>query len=262
MLWKKLLILVLRSNYCVQHFLNNSKIATRRYNVITNMNDKKLYIKENEVRFRKFPEITEGAKLLSQGRELEFIDGPWVKVKLGDEEGWVHYDYLTETNPGGEKITSDLPNFIIGQTNLVDNPNTIKARKIINDEFGGGRDKDYLNCTEYVQCCVKTKLGKDIQWPLKSGRNGGKWWKIFQDAGFYKILNEPKPNCAMCFTAGISIDPKINEIGHVAFIENVLQDGSVKISEANWPRSGIYNERIISKYDWQNKYEARFIEFV
>jgi len=225
------------------------------------MNNKKLYIKENGVRFRRSPETTEGAKSLSQGEELEFIDGPWVKVKLGNEEGWVHGDYLTETNPGGEKIASDLPNFVTGQTNLADNPNTIKLRKIINDEFGGGRDRDYLNCTEYTQYRVKTKLGTDIKWPVKSGRNGGKWWKIFQDAGLYKIFTEPKPNCAMCFTAGISIDPKINEIGHIAFVEAVFADGSVKVSEANWPRDGIYNERQISKSDWQNKYKAQFVYF-
>ncbi len=58
-------------------------------------------------------------------------------------------------------------------------------------------------------------------------------------------------------------NPQFNPpYGHVAFVEDILADGSVRISEANWPKDGIYNERTISKNDWQNKYGAKFIEFV
>jgi len=222
---------------------------------------KKFYIKEDGVRFRRSPEITEGAKLLSQGQEIEFVDGPWVKAKLGDEEGWVHTDYITEINPNPAQVIQQIILFIKDQTNLAGGEITNTVRKIINDEYGGGINNWELQCTEYVTYRIKTKIGIDIKWPVKTGRNGGKWWKIFQDAGLYKILSEPQINCAMCFTAGISQDAAINEIGHVAFIEEVLMDGSVKVSEANWPHDGIYNERLISKSDWQNKYKAHFVDF-
>lgn len=231
------------------------------------MNNKKLFIKENGVRFRRSPETTEGAKLLSQGQELEFVDGPWVKVKLGGEEGWVHTDYITEVKPSSAQAIQQVVQFIKGQVNLAGSEITKAVRKVINDEFHGGAENDHLNCTEYVQYRIKTKLGIDIKWPVKSGRDGGKWWKIFQDVGLYKILTEPKPNCAMCFTAGISTDPKTNEIGHVAFVEEVFPDWSVRISEANWlppgqKPQGQYSERVIPKSRWQNHYRARFVDFI
>lgn len=225
------------------------------------MNNKKLYIKENGVRFRQSPETTEGAKFLSQGLELEFVDGPWLKVKLGNEVGWVHGDYITEINPNPVQVIQQMIQFIKGQVNLAADVITKSVREIIGDEYGGGKNGWELQCTEYATYRIKIKLGIDIKWPVKSGRDGGKWWKIFQDAGLYKIFSEPQANCVMCFTAGISTDPKINEIGHVAFVEAVLADDSVNVSEANWPRDGIYNERQISKNDWQNKYKAKFIKF-
>lgn len=232
-------------------------------------NNKKLYIKEKGVRFRKSPDTSNSENIISnllQGQELILIDGPWMKVKLGDKEGWVHGDYITEANPNPTSAIQQAINFVVGSANLVDNPLVAAVRKIINDEFGGGRDGDHLNCTEYIQYRVKTKFGIDIKWPVKAGRNGGKWADIFQQYGLYKILTEPQINCAMCFTAGISTNPATNAIGHIAFVEDVLPDGSVKISEANWPPpgqapQGQYSERTIPKEKWQNQYKARFVLF-
>lgn len=64
----------------------------------------------------------------------------------------------------------------------------------------------------------------------------------------------------MCFTVVRRQDGTITEEGHVAFVEQAFADGSVKVSEANWPHDGIYNERTISKADWQNKYKAQFVD--
>ena len=66
----------------------------------------------------------------------------------------------------------------------------------------------------------------------------------------------------MSFTMGISSNQKTNEIGHVAFVEEVYPDGSIRISEANWPRNGIYNERVLTVAEWKDKYKGRFVEFV
>ena len=226
------------------------------------MGSKKFYIKENEVRFRQSPETIEGAKLLSRGQELEFVDGPWLKVKLDNEVGWVHIDYLTEINSNSVQIIQQVVQFINGQANNAASEITKKVREIISDEFGLGKIGENLNCTEYVMYQIKMKTGVMIQWPMDRPRNGGKWADIFERNKLYKILSKPQVNCAMCFTSGISINPEVNEVGHVAFVEAVLSNNSIKISEANWPRDGIYSERIISKNDWQNKYKARFINFI
>lgn len=165
--------------------------------------NQKVYIKENGVRFRRSPDSSDERNIIkefSKDEEVVFLDGPWVKVVVGDQEGWVHEDYVNETPSAPPQ--SD-PAFIVGRANRADDATTKTVRAAINDEFHLGASGENLNCTEYVQYRVKTKLGITIRWPVKSGRNGGAWWKIFQDAGLYKILAEPQANCAMCFTAGI-----------------------------------------------------------
>lgn len=148
-----------------------------------------------------------------------------------------------------------------GGVYLADNSLIKKLREFIGDEFGLGKSGDCLNCTEYVQFRVKQKLGIDIKWPLDRPRNGGKWAAIFERNNLYEIFDSPKVNCAASFTTGISSDSKINEVGHIGFVEKVNDDGSIEISEANWPNQGKYNERRLEKWQWQDKYKCRFIDF-
>lgn len=223
--------------------------------------DQKIYVKEDDVNFRKQSEAIDGTQKMKTGQELIVVDEPWIRVMKDGQQGWVRADYISEITPTTIQSSSSVVNLIMGQSNLASADNTKKIRDVIKDVLNGAKNNYDLQCTEYVSYRLKTKLGIDINWPVQSGRNGGVWWKIFQDAGLYKILSEPKVNCAICFTDGISQNPETNAIGHVAFVEEVLSDGSVKISEANWPNSGKYNERPISKDNWQNKYKARFIVF-
>ncbi|MBI5004501.1 CHAP domain-containing protein [Candidatus Kaiserbacteria bacterium] len=155
---------------------------------------------------------------------------------------------------------SDALHFTVGEPNPADSPRTIEVRRTINDMYGDGKWGDALQCTEYVTYRIKLR-GIDIQWPVSHGRNGGKWAAIFKAAHQYTVLSDPQPHCAMCFTTGISSDSQINAIGHVAFVEEVLADGSVRISESNWPHDGIYNERIIPRSKWQDQYQAQFVSF-
>ncbi len=215
--------------------------------------DQKVYIKENDVNFRKQSEAIDGVQKMRVGQELVVVDGPWFRVMKDEQEGWVRADYLSEIVPISSSITAQQNELILGQPNLAASDVIKKIRETIKDTLNGAKNGYSLQCTEYVTYRVKTKLGIDIQWPVSSGRNGGVWWKIFQDARVYKILSEPKVNCAMCFTTGISKDQAVNDVGHVAFVEEALPDGTIKISEANWPNEGKYNERTITKDKWQNQ---------
>lgn len=149
------------------------------------------------------------------------------------------------------------PAFIKGQPNKSDSPNSIEVRKVLNDEFGGGRQAWDLQCTEYTQFRINQVLNIKIDWPKDRtlSRHGRNWAKILENR--YNISPTPKVDCAMSFTHPAFNNP----FGHVAFVEEVLTDGSVRISEANWPGDGIYNERIVKKDDLETKYQARFIDF-
>ena len=230
-----------------------------------------MVVRESGVRFRKSPDasnLTNVIRELSKSQEVVFIEanGQWFKVSIGSEEGWIRGDFLSpaQINVSSE-IKQTLP-LVKGKSNLVQDSNTVEIRKIIKDEFGGGAGKDHLNCTEYLQYRIKTKLGVDIKWPADRPRNGGKWGDIFERNHMYKVLSEPVADCAMCFTTGISSKPETNAIGHVAFVEAVLPDGSISISEANWTPSGQlpqgqYNERVLTREKWQTQYRARFVKF-
>lgn len=147
--------------------------------------------------------------------------------------------------------------FIKGVPNSATDEITIKLRQNIKYEFGHKSDGLVLQCVEYVQYKVKKILGVDIKWPADRPRDGGKWAAIFEKNKLYKVLDDPKKYCAASFANPLFNPPW----GHVAFVEEVFNDGSIKISEVNWPSKGIYNERIIKRDVWQDKYGCRFIDF-
>ena len=227
----------------------------------------KIYTKEGDVNFRKPSDTANGVEKMPLGQELIVVDAqPWIRVTKNGQIGWIRSDFITEAPPPAPRPAQQSLQLIIGTPNLFDSPNTIAIRQIIGDEFGGGAEKDHLNCTEYVQYRIQSKLGVKIKWPPDRPRNGGKWASIFQKNNLFKVLSDPLPNCAMCFTDGISMNPATNAIGHVAFVEDVLPDGSVRVSEANWPPAGQlpkgqYHERNIPKQKWQTQYKAQFVEF-
>lgn len=206
--------------------------------------------------------------VLKFGEEVEVVEkneDHWFKIKFhGNQEGWVASQHLTEENP--KTSTSEIKRemsegliFKVELPNLPNDKNTIRVREIINHAFKySDPSKISLQCVEYVQYAVKVKAGIDIIWPSDRPRHGGRWPDIFQKQGKYKISEEPTLYSAMSFA-----NPSFNSpYGHVAFVGEVFSDGTIKISEANWPSKGIYNERVLSKQQWsQKKWGAKFIEF-
>lgn len=144
-----------------------------------------------------------------------------------------------------------------GQPNLAREEVTEKIREFINREFGLNFDKDCLQCVEYVQFRILQKLGKKIDWPIKSGRDGGKWGEIFKEHPIYKVSEHPLINAAASFNAS-----SLGIYGHIAFVENIFPDGDIEVSEVNLPRAGIYQVRRLPISMWRDKYGARFITFL
>lgn len=167
----------------------------------------------------------------------------------------LHEEKLKEPENKKETVNFLLA-FEIGVANYATDENTKRVRAIINDEFSGGAHGWDLQCTEYVQYRIQ-QIGLSIKWPVKNNRNGGNWAIIFEKQGPYRVLDIPKQNCAISFPATAN-----NQFGHIAFVEEVnAHDESIVISEANWPKSGIYNKRPLLKAQWKDKYKARFIDF-
>lgn len=135
--------------------------------------------------------------------------------------------------------------FEIGQQNLSTDENTKRVRCIINNAFGHTEDSGVaLQCVEYVQYRVFKELGIEINWSGRVGpRHGGTWTDHFTRLQRYTVIDEPIKYTAMSFANPIYNSP----YGHVAFVEESYGDGSIKISEANYPEKGIYYERFLLK---------------
>lgn len=240
--------------------------------VIPEFKEKTLYVtSEIGLRVRSTPEIIDNNRigLLEYGKAVEKIEeqDKWVKVVAGDLTGWASANYLSEVNPiqtqkpaVKENIQDALPVFKIAVANDVDDLNTKKVRALIRDALTGGQNGWSLQCTEYAQYKVLQQVGVVIEWPTDRPRHGGRWADIFARSGKYKVLDYPKAGCTMSFTKGFK-NPEAKETGHVAFVEQVFDDGSIKISEANWPPPGKYFERTLSVAEWKDKWGGRFVDF-
>lgn len=220
---------------------------------------KKVYAQTGGLRFRKTPSTKNTQNLIKElrkGESMTVFGGPWLSVQVGDTVGWVHADYVQETK------NTEYTNLPLGVANLHGDARTKAIRDSIGDMYGGGVNGWELQCTEYVTYRVQEVCEVLINWPVSSGRHGGKWGSIFLKYGTYPVFMTPRVHAAMSFTTGISSSAATNAVGHVAFVEEVYDDQSIKISEANWPRNGIYNERILTKSEWKDKYKAQFVTFV
>ena len=257
----------IKCSKCDNLFEINEK--TEDFDLIPEFFTKKLYVNsEIGLRMRSTAEIKKDniVTTIPFGEEVVVIkeNDKWFKIKYDDKEGWSSCYYLIEGSPikqstelpKKESMENVLPVFKMYASNLANDSNTIKLRKIIRDQFGGGANSWDLQCTEYVHYRIQL-MGIIINWPNERPRHGGRWATIFKNSGRYKVSNQPRAGSAMSFTSGL----RNSNVGHIAFVEDVYENESIKISEANWPPPGKYCERVLTKAQWKDKYKGRFIDF-
>jgi hypothetical protein len=163
--------------------------------------------------------------------------GRFYRVTWGEYEGWVLREDVVD------RAIRVYPDFIIGQENSVDHPNTAHVRTILQDIFGLGRSEFALQSGEYVLYRL-WKRGIRLEWPDVRPRVPGLWHKILKGRPGIHIGMTPRVGSIMeCM-----ID---NDMGHLAYVEAVFPDMTITISEVNYPDSGIYNERELQKDAWK-----------
>ena len=135
------------------------------------------------------------------------------------------------------------PEFRIGQENSVDHPNTAHVRAILGDTFSIGRSEFPLQAGEYALYRL-WKKGIRIEWPTIRPRVPGLWHKILKGTPKIHVGVTPKAGSIMEYMLN-------NDVGHLAYVEAVFPDNTIAISEVNFPDSGIYNERELTKEEWK-----------
>ena len=163
--------------------------------------------------------------------------GRFYKVLWNGKDGWVLKDDLVDRTLGVH------PQFRVGGENLIDHSNTAYVRTIINDIFGLSRSEFPLQAGEYIVYRL-WKKGLRIAWPETRPRVPGVWHSILKGVPGIHIGVIPKAGSVMEYILE-------GDIGHLAFVEAVFPDETISLSEVNYPDSGIYNERELTRDMWR-----------
>ncbi len=161
--------------------------------------------------------------------------GVWVRVFHAGNEGFVELVDLAD------RAAFVHPKFVIGVQNDANDPVTERVRAMIEDEFSYGEGDMPLQAEEYVLYKL-VRNGIRPLWPATRPRTPGTWARILGGTTGVTISVEPSPRSVIEWDHG--------ESRHIAFVEAVYPDGTIQISEANWPDRGIYNERVLTRDEW------------
>jgi hypothetical protein len=162
--------------------------------------------------------------------------GKFLHVRSNGHEGWMLRDDVTTS---AEDV---YPVFVPGEVNDIDDPNTIRVRAIIQDAFSGGRIECPLQAGEYIQYRLYRR-GIIIPWTDERPRTPGRWHHILKGIAGVRIGVLPKTGAIMEYVSE-------DEVGYLAYVEAVLPDNTITVSEVNYPDQGIYSERMLSREAW------------
>lgn len=163
--------------------------------------------------------------------------GRWSRIVYREIAGWVLRDELID------RAAYVYPEFSIGVPNGAEDPNTLRLRAVIEDEFNGGAAELPLQSSEYVwyRLCRKNV---HLAWPAQRPRTEGTWHTVLKGLENVHIGIQPKVGAVMEYSTD-------EGIGHLAYVEAVFPDDTLSISEVNFPDQGAYNERVLTKEEWR-----------
>jgi len=176
--------------------------------------------------------IPYGSMVMMREPQGRFFHIVWNTV-----EGWAFRDDFVD------RAANVYPEFFIGQEYSVDHKTTVSVRLILGDVFGLNRSEFGLQAGEYVLYKL-WKKGIHITWPPTRPRVPGVWHKILKGLPNVHIGVVPRVGTVMEYLFD-------GDVGHVAYVEAVFPDNTISISEANYPDSGVYNERVLTKEEWR-----------
>ena len=164
------------------------------------------------------------------------LGGRWAEVVVEGTEGWIFKDVLRE------QVSDVFPAFIEGEVYSAENEDTKRLRTYIEDSFGAGAAALPLTDAEFVTYKLM-KRDIHIPWTLERPRNAGTWQR--------KLRGRVGIHMSITPFVGTVMEYVLEDQGHLCFVEAVFPDERITISEVNNPDNGIYNERTLTKEEWQ-----------
>jgi len=175
---------------------------------------------------------------VSYGQQVRLLklQGRWAQVRFAHDSGWLLKDSLRMF------IDDVYPKFQQGISYYAEHPQTRKLRAVIGDMFSGEKGGHPLSAAEYVQYKL-TQVNRVIPWGSARARVPGTWQRRLKGVLGVHIGISPKTSCAMEYIN--------DDIGHLAFVEAVFPDGSIKITEIGKLDDASYTEDTLAPEQWR-----------
>ena len=223
---------VLRSKLRVTESTASSHVAAKNMVMYTSAIDVPVYINPTIEFDTQTTTIPFGEMVMMTETKGRFHHIAW-----NDITGWVLKEDVVD------RVALIHPEFVIGESNLAEHPNTKHIRAILGDLFGVARTDFPLQAAEYVLYKLWEKEIV-IDWPNVRPRTVGLWHQILRGVPRIHIGVIPKVGAVMEYI-------QKDDLGHVAYVDAVFPDNTISISETDYPDSGKYNERILTKEEWR-----------
>lgn len=176
---------------------------------------------------------------LEYGEMVMVLDATpsWTFVAVHDKKGFVPTASLADT------AARVYPEFVSGAHNGPRDINTLRLRAVIADEFSASLSQLPLQPHEYAYYKL-IRRGVTLAWPDIRPRTAGSWARILREHDGIACDQEP--------SAG-SIVEYVSEdgAGHLGYVERLYPDLSIMVSEVHTPEQGIYEERTLTKTEWE-----------
>jgi hypothetical protein len=225
----------------VSEILRTKPIAQTTHPADTTSRSMIMYTSNADVPLYTNPTIEFDTQLdtIPYGEMLMVLDakGRFYKVAWNERIGWILKDDVVD------RSAHAYPEFSIGKENLAHDANTIHIRAMLGDMFSATRAELPLQAGEYVSYKLLKKNIR-ISWPHVRPRTPGRWHQILRGVPNVHIGVMPKVGAIIEYVQD-------DDVGHVAVVESVLPDDTLVLSEANYPDSGRYNERTLTKEEWK-----------
>lgn len=174
--------------------------------------------------------------LYAQPVFLKKIGGRWAEVLTDGHTGWILKDVLALRK---EDVHPEFTEGVMYDAHHVE---TIKLRACINDQFCGARADLPLLSTEYATYQLQL-FKRHIAWHKDSPRVPGSWQHLLKGLAGIHMSVLPKAQSVMEYI--------IDDVGHLAFVEAVFPDNSIKIKEVGYPEDGFYREIIMVQEEYR-----------
>lgn len=177
---------------------------------------------------------------LDYGQQVRLVSlqGRWAHIRCADVDGWIFKDGLVvQSNDVYPRFTPEVQYD-------AHHEQTIKLRACIDDVFGGARGEHALSPAEFVQHRLQQKK-RNITWGTIRMRIPGTWQRKLRGQLGIHIGISPKTESVMEYV--------VDGIGHLAFVEAVFPDGSIKITEIGKHDDSSYTEETLQPEQWREQ---------